>query len=101
MEKGNTVGETAKMFIARVALGNAHVTTKGTKKEFVKDPPVRRPPDVNGHLDGDPLQDPTAEKHDSLVFDGPNAPDKKNYREFMVYDRNLCYPEFIVEYQRT
>ena len=98
MAKGNTVGETAKMFIARVALGNACVTTKGTKKEFVG---IRRPPDVNGHIDGDAAKDPTAAKHDSLVFDGPNAPDKKNYKEFMVYDRNLCYPEFIVEYQRT
>ena len=75
-----------------------HPTAKDpTAKEFVG---IRRPPDVNGHIDGHLDADFKARRHDSLVFDGLNATPKKNYKEFMVYDANQCYPEFIVEYKR-
>ena len=74
------------MYIARVTLGNAFVISKATPKG------TRRPPDLNG--DFNPVS--ATRLHDSIVFDGT----RKRYKEFMIYDRTQCYPEFLVEYKR-
>ena len=82
-------GERAKLIVARVVLGTPHVTKVPLNG-------VRRPPTLSGAFDGG-TRPPTAERRcDSVVFDGTG----KNYREFVVFDRNQCYPEFVVEYER-
>ena len=83
-------GERAKLIVTRVVLGTPHVTRVPLNG-------VRRPPTLSGAFDGGP-RPPTAERRcDSIVFDGTG----KNYREFVVFDRSQCYPEFVVEYERV
>lgn len=79
------------MFICRVCLGTPYRTGKPQQE-------LRRPPCL--------LEDTTACAHprfDSLI--GLKSSDSQKsflqkYREFIVYDRNQCYPEFLVTYRR-
>ena len=75
---------TYKMIISRVCMGNYYTTQESMNN-------IRRPPCIEGHID------PCSHlRHDSVYFNGT----RKNYEEFVVYDRNQCYPEFVVEYER-
>lgn len=44
--------------------------------------------------------DHTDEKYDSVLGRFRNNGKLLNFREFVVYDRNQCYPEYLVEYER-
>ena len=58
---------------------------------------LRRPPTLSGQVDGAGAP-PTAERRcDSVVFDGTG----RNYKEFIIFDRCLCYPEYMIEYERV
>ncbi|HIB77147.1 MAG TPA: hypothetical protein EYO58_05915, partial [Flavobacteriales bacterium] len=81
----SSIGERGKMMLSRVVMGNFHTTSTSCTD-------LRRPPCVKGH--------PKPCHHErchSVYFDGT----RKNYEEFIVYDRNQCYPEYVIEYERT
>src|SRR5690554_5341375 len=67
------------MFLSRVTLGSPFHTQTAHKNH-------RRPPE---------RQDKNC-LFDSLVGKLPSM----RYREFIVYDRSQCYPEFLIEYKR-
>ena len=73
------------MYIARVTLGNPFLTSTTHTG-------IRRPPTLSGSFDAG-----GGRRFDSVIYDGTG----RNYREFMVYDRHQCYPEFLIEYERT
>jgi hypothetical protein len=68
------------IFLARVRLGSQG-------KVSICQAGARRPP---------PKVPGGQELHDSLL--GQTAPNK--YREFVVYDRCKCYPEYVIQYER-
>ncbi len=67
------------LFVARVCLGTAFKTDESHSS-------LKRPPEVSagGRL------------FDSVVYSKSGK-----HREFVVYDRCACYPEFLVEYSRV
>ncbi|XP_071127799.1 protein mono-ADP-ribosyltransferase PARP15-like [Mytilus edulis] len=77
----NKNGE-SKMFLMRVCLGDIFITTQMTK--------FRRPPCMKCY-------DETCIKHPEL-FDSVVA-EFGSRREFVVYDRVKCYPEYIITYK--
>ena len=111
--ENSSVGEIAKMVLARVTLGTSHHTQHSLYG-------LRRPPCEEGHFGPGveaevnskrkkrrrllPIElDGTLCDHrrcDSVIAGFRIDGRTKNYREFVVYDRNLCYPEFVVEYER-
>jgi len=80
----SSIGETAKMILSRVCMGKFYETSSSMTS-------LRRPPCIEGH-EGTCSH----ERCDSVLYDGTG----RNYREFIVYDRNQCYPEFVIEYER-
>jgi len=83
--QNSSIGETAKIILSRVCMGKYHETSSSMGS-------LKRPPCVD-YCDGTCSH----ERCDSVWYDGTG----KNYNEFIVYDRNQCYPEFVIEYERT
>jgi len=83
--QNSSIGETAKMILSRVCMGKYHETSSSMTS-------LRRPPCIEGH---EGIY--SHERCDSVWCDGNG----RNYHEFIVYDRNQCYPEFVIEYERT
>eukprot|EP01101_Sappina_pedata_P002842 TRINITY_DN13058_c0_g1_i1.p1 TRINITY_DN13058_c0_g1~~TRINITY_DN13058_c0_g1_i1.p1 ORF type:complete len:501 (+),score=156.93 TRINITY_DN13058_c0_g1_i1:228-1505(+) len=80
-------GEERMMFVSRVALGTTWVRLVATDSSN----PMRRPPQRVGSAC--PLYDSVmgqSKAHDKQA--------KLPYREFIVYDRQQCYPEYIVSF---
>jgi hypothetical protein len=75
------------MLFARVLVGSPFVSTNPNGL-----PGLRRPPCLHGH---------TQEACDHTRFDSVLATAARRFKELVVYDRHQCYPEFIVEYERT
>jgi len=106
-----SVGEKATMFLARVALGVPYLTNQSLEQ-------LQRPPCTDGHFDlklswnedvllGTPWKEKGVEfkicdhpRFDSVVGDLVIEGKRKLYREYVVYHRQQCYPEFCVEYER-
>jgi hypothetical protein len=74
-----TATKTFYIFVARVLLGAAY-TTDSSKRSF------KRPPEAF----------PGGGLFDSVLY----MP-RGRHREFVVYDRTACYPEFLIEYERV
>jgi len=71
------------MFLCRVAMGQQIHYANGHASR------MRRPPEVpNGN----------GRAYDSVI--GQSNASSSSYREFIVYDGNQCYPEFLVKYKR-
>ena len=66
------------LFVARVCLGAAYTTD--TAKKHLKRPPEAFP--------------------GGALFDSVLYAKRGKHREFVVYDRAACYPEFLIEYGR-
>jgi hypothetical protein len=66
------------LFVARVCLGAAYTTE--TAKKNLKRPPEAFP--------------------GGALFDSVLYAKRGKHREFVVYDRAACYPEFLIEYRR-
>eukprot|EP00927_Polykrikos_kofoidii_P000445 TRINITY_DN10163_c0_g2_i1.p1 TRINITY_DN10163_c0_g2~~TRINITY_DN10163_c0_g2_i1.p1 ORF type:complete len:1003 (+),score=153.01 TRINITY_DN10163_c0_g2_i1:123-3011(+) len=79
-------GEVAQMFLCRVALGRVFVTQERMTG-------LRRPPCIEGHVDQKLRCDHL--RCDSVVFAGSHK-----YREFVLFDKDQVFPEFLVEYTR-
>ena len=69
------------MFLSRVMLGAAHSTATAMSQ-------TRRPPNMPSM---------PGRAHDSIVYRPPAG----RYPEFIVYDKNQAYPEFLVEFERA
>ncbi|XP_041359934.1 protein mono-ADP-ribosyltransferase PARP14-like [Gigantopelta aegis] len=77
------------MILARMALGEPFVTSNPNSPKF------RQPPCKHTGCNTDGCKKHT-ETYDSVLGDG-----KWNFREFVVYERDLIYPEYIITYQRV
>ena len=79
------------MFVARVLLGNSYIC--GTPTKYQR-PPCTAPgchkEDCNDHY----------QRFDSVIGTGRNDGSRLLFREFVVYDKAACYPEFLVTYVR-
>lgn len=83
---------TCYMFLTRVCMGNICHITEGQSGR-------KRPPCVRefvGRCNGVC----THPRHHSLLAEKGQNCYLKKYREFIVYDRNQCYPEYLIEYKR-
>jgi hypothetical protein len=74
-------GKTFYLFVARVCLGAAFVTKSSQEG-------LKRPPDAGA----------AGQIFDSVLYDCGGT---GKHREFVVYDRTACYPEFLIEYERV
>jgi len=83
VQESSSRGEEAQMLLCRVALGRCFKT-----KERMPD--LRRPPCVEGHLH--PCDH---ERCDSVIFEG-----SKKYREFVLFEGDQLFPEYLVKYRR-
>jgi len=83
----SSVGETVKMIISRVCMGNFHTTSHGSGD-------LKRPPCIQGCQ---PTISCDHKRYDSVFYDGTG----RNYEEFIIYDRDQVYPEYVIEYERT
>lgn len=106
-----SVGEVTTMFLSRVVLGCPYNTDQSLEQ-------LRRPPCIQGHFDlnlswndevqfgkpwrdkGVPFEICNHHRFDSVMGDFKIDQKNKNYREFVVYERQ-CYPEFCITYERT
>lgn len=84
---------TAYMFLSRVTMGNIAHINKGQGQR--KRPPCVK--EIKGECNGVCNH---IRFHSLLAEKGPGCYLKK-YREYIVYDRNQCYPEYLVEYRRV
>jgi hypothetical protein len=75
------------MFLSRVILGHTLKRTEQTDP----DNPVRRPPE---RMLGIPYDSILGEKR-ALAQDA-----HLDFREYIVYDRRQCYPEYVIFYRR-
>ena len=73
------------MFLARVCLGRFFKATKPLS--------LNRPPCVHVCAPGNTCRH---KRYDSVVGDMAG----KNAREFVIYDSNLGYPEYLIKYER-
>ncbi|KAH3740442.1 hypothetical protein DPMN_047148 [Dreissena polymorpha] len=74
------------MFLVRACLGNICRMTKCRQ--------MRRPPCTDSSCSNDECQH--VDRYDSVV-----AEDLFIFREFVVYDRNQVYPEYVISYDRV
>ncbi|XP_064615235.1 uncharacterized protein LOC135479341 [Liolophura sinensis] len=84
----NRVHKDLKMLVVRVALGKIYLCEDQNPKKFSRPPCVRCFQEKCEHPDG---------LFDSVVYSNP----QKNFREFVVYANEQCYPEFIITYDRV
>jgi hypothetical protein len=83
------------IILYRTILGDVHIV-KQYKKDVYRgvdqQRPVRRPP----------LKENSDELYDSLMGECKKyGGDRLNYREFVVYDSNQAYPEYLIQYKRS
>ncbi|ESN94890.1 hypothetical protein HELRODRAFT_193757 [Helobdella robusta] len=85
------IGAKMYMILSRVLLGSAYVCTSpyGFKK-----PPCNQP--QCGNMDGCSLH----QFHDSVIGTHKDPKNKLVFKEYIVYDKNYSYPEFLIEYVR-
>jgi hypothetical protein len=64
---------------------------------------LRRPPCTQGHteLRGQFCKDPRADSVLAPTSATHPGAFLHKYREFIVYDRTQCYPEFLIEFKRV
>mmetsp|Transcript_30172 Transcript_30172/g.33719 ORF Transcript_30172/g.33719 Transcript_30172/m.33719 type:complete len:499 (+) Transcript_30172:572-2068(+) len=82
------------MIVSRVLLGDFHLVKKYDEKTYkgTTKHPVRRPPNKEG-LNGI--------TYDSVVAERKEWDGCVEWREFVIYDRNQAYAEYLVYYKRV
>jgi len=91
-------GTSMYMFVVKVLLGQTYICN--APKQY------KRPPCTDRACCSDTCTKHTdfydsvigTHKHVAPVAGGPTT--RLLFREFVVYDLSLCYPEFLVEYER-
>ena len=84
----NKRGKEGRMFLMRLLLGHVYITEN--PKKF-KQPPC-------AHCREDTCPKPSHWPYDSVV--GVKKQSGGLFREFVVYERNQCYPEYLITYTR-
>jgi len=81
------------MFVVRVVLGNVFICKKPT--------PFRKPPCTGPNCHKDDCKHPSHQPFfHSVVGTHKDDSTRLIFREFVIYDRNQAYPEFLIEYER-
>ncbi|XP_045203469.2 uncharacterized protein LOC123556646 isoform X2 [Mercenaria mercenaria] len=81
------------MFLIRMVLGNSYLCND------LNPPKYRRPPCTSCYKDD--CKDTKHARHKyGHMFDSVVADNGKLFREFVVYDNALCYPEYLITYER-
>lgn len=86
-------GEKKKMFLIRMLLGNAYLCNESENPHK-----FCRPPCTTCHMDNCTTYshvNKCLDKFDSVVGDND-----KLFREFVVFDNDQCYPEYLITYER-
>ncbi|XP_045203465.2 uncharacterized protein LOC123556644 isoform X2 [Mercenaria mercenaria] len=90
-----TVGQgiSKKMFLIRMVLGNSYLCSDQNPHKY------RRPPCTSCYKDD--CKDTKHARHKyGHMFDSVVGDNGKLFREFVVYDSALCYPEYLITYER-
>ena len=75
-----------RLFVARVCLGEPFTSSSNHRLSKLKKPPAKLS---------------SGDEYDSLLYKpAPRSDGTPRHREFVVYDHNSCYPEFVIEYSR-
>jgi len=81
------LGEERCMLVCRVVMGSPAIQLQATNKEK----PLRRPPErEDGTMYDSVLGESRAWDNDASL----------DFREYIVYDRRQCYPEYVILYSR-
>ena len=86
-KRARSSGEELTMILMRVLLGEPFLHTEQNPSPF-KRPPCMSCCKQQCSCDASPL-------FDSIIDDSIRI-----FREFVVYDRNVCYPEYFITYKR-
>jgi len=89
---GVGTGDTGYMFVARVLLGNVYVCDRA--QSFC------RPPCTGENCTKYDKCTEHDELFDTVMGVGASDGRKLLFREFIVYDKLMCYPEYIVKYKK-
>ena len=76
------------MILMRVLLGEPYINKNGNPPKY------QRPPCKSCYQDKCQCKAPS--NFDSVIDDAG-----RNFREFVVYERCMCYPEYFITYQRV
>lgn len=83
------------IILYRTVLGDVHIVKQYRKEIYRgidKQHPVRRPPSKEN----------SNELYDSVMGECKNyGGDRLNYREFVLYDADQAYPEYVIQYKRS
>jgi len=92
----SVAGQSLYVLVARVLLGNAFICATPTS---YKRPPCSQPgcTSVTGAA---PCHAHAGVTFDSVVGTHRDGQTRLIFREFVVYEKSLSYPEFLVEYVR-
>ncbi len=84
------------MFLVRAVIGTPAIVLQQMNN-------LRRPPCTQGHteLRGQFCKDPRADSVLAPTSATHPGAFLQKYREFIVYDRTQCYPEFLIEFKRV
>ena len=88
--KDKRVKEKRKMFLIRMLLGNCYLCTKHNPTKY------RRPPCANMHCLSDACKEKSHGSFDSVIGQSGRL-----FREFVVYQAEQCYPEYLITYNRV
>lgn len=81
------------MFLIRMLLGNPYVSSDSNPHKFVRPPCTKcRKDNCNDARHGKGIF--------GHFFDSVIGENGKLFREFVVYDGELCYPEYLITYER-
>ncbi|XP_059172882.1 uncharacterized protein LOC131953627 [Physella acuta] len=85
-------GQDGVLLLMRVLLGDVYVISRNSP--YITGPEkLTRPPCVQCQKDR--CSCPNQVLYDSVMLDGG-----AQFREFVVYDRDQCYPEYVIKYRR-
>lgn len=95
-EKGNRSagqGNKKRMFLLRMLLGNSYICKDPNPHKY------RRPPCTSCFKDD--CKDTRHEDNKfGHMFNSVVGDNGKLFREFVVYDGSVCYPEYLITYER-
>ncbi|XP_070198587.1 protein mono-ADP-ribosyltransferase PARP12-like [Littorina saxatilis] len=86
--KGQRTGGNKTMMLMRVLLGEPFISKSGNPTKYKRAPCKKC------------FQDRCACKNNEC-FDSVIDDAGRNFREFVVYSQDMCYPEYIIHYQRV
>ena len=87
-DKTNRTSGNKTMLLMRVLLGEPYINKNSNPTKY------QRPPCKSCYQDRCQCKNPAL--FDSVIDDAG-----RNFREFVIYERCMCYPEYFITYQRV